>query len=308
MSTNSPQSTSTPFRDATSGAFGAFCLTLAGLPFDRAKIRLQVSSPLGNTARNPVTVMSQIVAKEGFFSLWRGFTPALSSAVVENVVVFSVFGIIRRFVAPSARDEASLTLREHAMIGGVAGMFSATAICPFEVLKCRLQESAFTSSSSSVLLCATDIYKRQGVQGFFAGLAPLLARDIPFNTLFFGSYRAYTKFFEPSESKQVSGPVSFFSGGLAGCTAWTVIFPFDTIKSKLQSGATGDSRLSQFAQSVAILKSILKQGGVSLLYRGCSAAILRAFPANASLFFGFSLMDKLFTKYDAYEIQSKLQV
>jgi hypothetical protein len=300
-------SQSTPFRDAVSGAAGALCLTLAGLPFDRAKIRLQLASTLGNTTRNPIKVLSQIVAKEGFFSLWRGFAPALSSAVVENVVVFTMFGIIRRFVAPSARDEASLTLREHAVIGGCAGMFSATAICPFEVLKCRLQESAFTSSSNSVLLCAKDIYKRQGIRGFFSGLAPLLARDIPFNTLFFGSYRFYTKVFEPNNNMEVSSLVSFLSGGLAGCTAWIIIFPFDTLKSKLQSGAVGESKLSQSAQSIAVLKAILKQGGISLLYRGCSAAILRAFPANASLFFGFSLVDKLFSRYDSYEIQKYKQ-
>lgn len=302
--------TTSIFRDATSGAFGAFCLTLAGLPFDRAKIRLQVSTETRGGPRGPISALYQITTKEGLFSLWRGFTPALSSAVVENVVVFTMFGIIRRFIAPTARDEASLTLREHAIIGGVAGMFSAISICPFEVLKCRLQESTFTSTSSSAIQCAKDVYLKEGPRGFFTGLAPLLARDIPFNTLFFGSYRAYSTFLEPnSNNGETSVPISFLSGGLAGCTAWTVVFPFDTIKSKLQSGAISTSNLSQSAQAISVLSSILKQGGFSLLYRGWSAAVLRAFPANASLFFGVSCIDKLLKQYDVHEEgRSKLQV
>jgi len=36
---------------------------------------------------------------------------------------------------------------------------------------------------------------------------------------------------------------------------------------------------------------------------------MRAFPANASLFFGFSCIDKLFKQYDVHEEgRSKLQV
>ena len=111
-------------RDAAAGASGALCLTAAGLPFDRAKILMQVGA-----ARSPLAAVASIVRSEGPLALWRGFGPALASALVENIVVFATFNSIKRFVAPSVEREAALTVREHAVIGGLSGCFSATAIC-----------------------------------------------------------------------------------------------------------------------------------------------------------------------------------
>lgn len=92
-------------------------------------------------------------------------------------------------------------------------------------------------------------------------------------------------------------------GGLAGATAWSAVFPFDTIKSVVQTGVLpgGGGGPSQLQQQVAAgrrvgpppafgeaLRAVLRHGGGVRggLYRGWSAAVLRAFPANAALFWG----------------------
>jgi len=317
------------FRDALAGAAGAVCLVLAGLPFDVVKLRMQLgaAAAAGGAAaptpptRNPLRLLATIAAREGPRALWRGFSPALGSAMVENVVLFTAFGALKRLVAPSAAEEADLSLAQHALIGGISGCFSATAICPAELLKCRLQAEAAAAASLSVsasasaaataaasapmrgvggvaggssrlaaLACARTVWRNGGARGFFSGLAPLLARDIPFNTLFFGSFRLYSRALrEPLPG--VAG--SLLAGGLAGSTAWTFVYPADVVKSRMQSdiGGVGGGGVRGAAR---VLVGILRQGGLPLLYRGWSAAVLRAFPANAALFFGVTSVETLF--------------
>ena len=304
-------------RDALAGAAGALCLVLAGLPFDVVKLRMQLGAGGAATptppTRNPLRLLATIAAREGPRALWRGFSPALGSAMIENVVLFTAFGALKRLVAPSAAEEADLSLAQHALIGGVSGCFSATAICPAELLKCRLQAEAAAAASASTsasalapvrsvsgvaggssrlaaLACARTVWRNGGARGFFAGLAPLLARDIPFNTLFFGSFRLYSRALrEPLPG--VAG--TLLAGGLAGSTAWTVVYPADVVKSRMQSdiGGVGGGGVRGAAR---VLAGILRQGGLPLLYRGWSAAVLRAFPANAALFFGVTSVESLF--------------
>lgn len=52
--------------------------------------------------------------------------------MTENAVVFTANGIFRRLIA-QGKEENKLSLIEHAMVGGMSGIFSATAICPPEV-------------------------------------------------------------------------------------------------------------------------------------------------------------------------------
>lgn len=39
-------------------------------------------------------------------------------------------------------------------------------------------------------------------------------------------------------------------------------------------------------------RNIMAREGISAFYRGCSAALLRAFPANAGLFFGYEMVSE----------------
>ena len=79
-----------------------------------------------NKSKSAVSVVLQGIRER---SLYRGTTPALASAVTENSVVFAMNSILKRIYNPRG-DKLSLT--ETACIGGVAGIFSATAITPLE--------------------------------------------------------------------------------------------------------------------------------------------------------------------------------
>ncbi len=76
----------------------------------------------------------------------------------------------------------------------------------------------------------------------------------------------------------------FLAGGLAGSTSWSIIFPMDSVKSRMQtSDMTSPSKIN----FLSVAKIIYNSQGVTGFYRGWSSAIMRAFPANAALFLGY---------------------
>jgi hypothetical protein len=273
------------WRDAAGGACGALALTLAGTPFDVVKLRLQLSAPSTSpvSGAGALGVARALVRSEGLLALWRGAGPAFASAAIENVVVFAARGALTRAAAVSWGCDP-LPLLAHVCIGGASGVLSAIAICPAEVLKCRLQAARAAGAPTTAAAALAALLAERGVaRGLFAGLTPLLARDVPFNALFFGSYRtacaAAAGALGTGPDEPPTPAVAFACGGLAGMAAWSVVFPLDTLKSHMQAGAGG-------AGAGQTLRALLAAGGAARLYRGFTAAVARAFPANAALLWG----------------------
>ncbi|ETV96311.1 hypothetical protein H310_10476 [Aphanomyces invadans] len=275
-------------KETSSGAVGAICNVYSGLPFDVAKVRLQTTSEY----RGLVHCIVRTVREEGMRSMWKGATPALSSAIIENSVLFTAHGALRRLYFG---QNCSTTLLDEALLGSAAAVFSATAITPAEVIKCRLQTSH--TPSLGVLACIRQVVAENGVKGFGAGLPAVLLRDVPFNFVFFGAYELYTSTLaslwrdddltSPSTSRRTLHPLAVLAcGGMAGATGWSLIFPADVVKSYMQVG-------NQVTFRRAFL-TVWQTQGVRGFYRGWSAAVLRSFPANGCLFLGVEMTHRVF--------------
>lgn len=121
---------------------------------------------------------------------------------------------------------------------------------------------------------------------------------------FFGGYKANTYLLlntkssvvcaspSPNElSRDVESKLNAFgiylAGGSAGALAWGIAFPVDCVKSYMQTyqHPTCPQKAVTFRQAVAYIYQ--ERGGVGGFYRGWTAAVLRAFPANAGLFLGY---------------------
>ena len=147
----------------------------------------------------------------------------------------------------------------------------------------------------SPLDCVVKTIHQEGFRGLFRGLPAVWLRDIPFNFFFFGSYEFYSSTIrtalDKSPGEDLSAPLVLVAGGLAGVTGWSVVFPMDVIKSYMQ---TSTSTTTFGATS----RSIFQTKGLIGFYRGWSAAVLRAFPANGSLFLGYELCNRAFCWLD----------
>ena len=269
-----------------SGVAGATACATLGLPFDVAKSRLQTGA---GSYSGLSDCMIKTARSEGPLALYKGLLPALGSAIVENSVGITTQRFLRRQLAwtQGLDEDVRYSMPTEIALGGATGIFTSIAICPMEVLKVRLQVQTPTPTWLSE---AGNVLRAQGVPGLFQGLSALMMRDVPFNALFFGFYETICSAmmrFQSLESKADLGtPSVFFAGGLAGCIGWSVVLPVDVAKTRLQAGAAQGSTLMLMLQ-------IVRTEGMSALFTGWSAAVCRAFPANAGLFAGVELMTRL---------------
>jgi hypothetical protein len=116
-------------KETIAGGVGAICCAYSGNPFDVAKVRLQtqlLGSP--DFYKGPIDCLLKIVRSEGVLALWKGVTPSLTSAMIENSVVFSANGILKRIYLSYLKEDQtpSLSLFESACLGGGAAFFSAS--------------------------------------------------------------------------------------------------------------------------------------------------------------------------------------
>ncbi|VDN38437.1 unnamed protein product [Cylicostephanus goldi] len=78
--------------------------------------------------------------------------------------------------------------------------------------------------------------REKGIRGFFIGMSPTLAREMPGYFCFFGAYEAsrYMLAKEGQHKDDIGLLKTAASGAIGGMTLWAAVFPFDSIKSRMQ--------------------------------------------------------------------------
>lgn len=144
------------------------------------------------------------------------------------------------------------------------------------------------------LQCIREIYTHHGLRGFYRGFTMALARDVPLNGVYFVTYEfLYTKFvtWGWAKTQRHAALMNIMAGGLAGVTFWTLAVPIDVIKSQVQAASS-----SRQPKSISeCIKITYKHGGVRAFYTGLSVLLIRGFPVNAAMFFGYYRTLHLFT-------------
>lgn len=291
----------TALQDLISGGIAGSVSVLVGHPFDTVKVRLQTI----------VRSSSTTAAFGGFSSLYRGMGPPLSTAVVVNALIFSSFGESSRIWDECVHPKEGSSLessnwKKTITCGSFAGLVQALLICPTEHIKCRLQVQHGAGCKDHIFrgpMHAMDsILKSNGIVGLYRGLACTLWRDIPAFGLYFTIYDtikdSVTAFSQRSiiqsnqRKKQPinSWAVSAFAGGCSGAFTWAFIYPFDVIKSRIQTLPIDTPIEKRRIQYIG--RRIVLDHGWKCLFRGLGVTLLRAFPVNGIIFpvYEFTLM------------------
>jgi solute carrier family 25 carnitine/acylcarnitine transporter 20/29 len=76
--------------------------------------------------------------------------------------------------------------------------------------------------------------------------------------------------------------MNMFAGSMGGLSYWTIAYPFDVVKSAMQSDNPDPSQ-RKYKGVADAFSQLYREGGLFRFTRGYSACILRALPANAIL-------------------------
>jgi len=183
----------------------------------------------------------------------------------------------------------------NALAGGFAGAFAKTCVAPIERVKLimQLQNSietrGVTTYNSRALSIMRYIYIEQGVGAFWRGNAANVLRQggsAAMNFMLMDLYKASVTPMldvtlsvpswrnEEKRRKRRSIISSFLSGGLAGGTATTVLYPIEFLRTRLALD-NGTTRLTrQYPNGMRdVLYSTLRVDGLKGLYQGYGIAL-----------------------------------
>jgi hypothetical protein len=166
------------------------------------------------------------------------------------------------------------------------------------MIKVRLQAAGPGESARGGLDCLRRVVRDEGARALFRGLPAQLARDVPFNLVFFSSFESICRGFGALrggvDKKRLPAPDLILAGGLAGAVGWTVTLPMDLVKSRAQATriAAGASSPSSLVLVARLVRAVHREAGLRGFFRGWTAAVARSFPVNGALFCTFEMCDR----------------
>jgi len=181
------------------------------------------------------------------------------------------------------------------MVGGISAAVSKTAVAPIERVKLLLQvQDAMKGSKGTADMkkydgiadCFKRVQSEQGTAAFWRGNLANVLRYFPTQALNFSFKDIYKTIFCPYNPKKE--PVKFFigncmSGGAAGATSLTVVYPLDFARTRLAAdvGSGGDR---EFTGLIDCLKKVAAKDGAAGLYRGFGISVIGIVAYRASYF------------------------
>ncbi|XP_015899936.1 mitochondrial thiamine diphosphate carrier 2 [Ziziphus jujuba] len=196
-----------------------------------------------------------------------------------------------------------------ASAGAIAGGISRTVTSPLDVIKIRFQVQLEPTSSwalvrknlplqskyTGMLQATKDIFREEGLPGFWRGNVPALLMVMPYTAIQFTVLHKLKTFASGSSKTEdhinLSPYLSYISGSLAGCAATVGSYPFDLLRTVLAS--QGEPKVYPTMRSAFV--DIVRTRGIRGLYAGLSPTLVEIVP-YAGLQFGTYDTFKRWTK------------
>jgi solute carrier family 25 carnitine/acylcarnitine transporter 20/29 len=305
--------------DFLAGWFSGAAAVVVCQPVDTILTRMQagvvVGSSTGSSSGNAGTVSAvahsrTLLETAGITALWRGSSPMITAVPLQNALLMGGYGVGQKYAEQYAPQHKLAAV----FVGGSTGGFlQSFLMSPVEFIKVSQQcaGSAAGSTSTGATTAKQAVWKlltESNAGVWRRGLGATLLRDGLPHGVWFTTYevtkRELTAYYASvreeahmlnnmnnsqssisteTESVEEQVLVPLVAGAWAATAAWTVGYPADLIKTRIQVGSSqgiiGTARLL-----------IQESGGsvVAGLYRGFGLKLVRSVPASM---IGFSVYE-----------------
>lgn len=185
------------------------------------------------------------------------------------------------------------------LAGAISGAISRTLTSPLDVIKIRFQVQLEPTSSwallqrslskpskyTGIMQASKDIFREEGLPGFWRGNVPALLMYMPYTAIQFTVLHKLKTLASGSSKTedhlQLSPYLAYVSGGIAGCAATIGSYPFDLLRTILAS--QGEPKIYPNMRSAFM--DIMQTRGFRGLYAGLSPTLVEIIP-YAGLQFG----------------------
>ncbi|KAL7269096.1 mitochondrial ornithine carrier protein [Rhizina undulata] len=301
-------------KDILFGSIAGMVGKVIEYPFDTVKVRLQ-SQPDDRPLRyrGPLDCFKQSLQQGGIRGLYRGISPPLVGAAAENSALFFSYNLAQKFARQTSYSdlspETALPMNALVMCGAASGAFASFILTPIELVKCKMQVQAVgisgaTTAASHALSSPArhagpitllgEIYRVYGIRGLWHGQMGTFLRETGGSAAWFGAYEYASKSLREWRGRKDLAPGEMMMAGAAAGVSYNfVLFPADSVKSRMQTEAIG-IRGEKSKGFFTVAKGMYRAGGLSSLYRGCGITCLRSAPSSAIIFLVYESMKAYF--------------
>lgn len=178
------------------GFLGDLFSSVFYVPSEVLKTRLQLQGKFNNphfesgyNYKGIIDAVITIIRKEGPGTLFYGYKATLTRDLPFSAFQFTFYekfrqwafeltGTTKQIDSFEETEKKSLPLYAELLTGAAAGGLAGTITTPLDVIKTRMQTQNGTSGvvlkSNSIISSLKTIYRVQGIQGLFSGVAPRL--------------------------------------------------------------------------------------------------------------------------------------
>ncbi|EDW12023.2 mitochondrial 2-oxodicarboxylate carrier isoform X1 [Drosophila mojavensis] len=236
--------------------------------------------------------IKKIYRKEGMTAFWRGLVPVLVIDTPKRSIKFLVFDQSQQLFMFGAPWPSPPT---YAFAGGLGGIVEALIQNPFEIIKITQQASRQKLPSIQV---AKKIIENQGygLHGLYRGMPTMVARNVVFNVIYFGSY------WSVRDATPTCQRFEFLRNFTIACAAsllsCVASLPLDIVKTRIQGPQPVPGKV-KYSGTLNTVLQICREEGWKALYKGLLPVTIRMVPGGAILLVGYEYIIKLLvSKYN----------
>ncbi|KAF9804549.1 hypothetical protein SFRURICE_014457 [Spodoptera frugiperda] len=183
------------------------------------------------------------------------------------------------------------------IIGGVSGMLAVCVVQPADLLKTRMQLLGPAGKDLSVFRVAKDVFKAEGVRGFYMGMSAALLRQATYTTARLGFFKVLFDIHKTRRGDP-SFPIKVLMGMLAGGAGSLFGNPCDVALIRMTSdGRLPPEKRRNYKHVFNALGRIISEEGPMTLFRGVGATVSRAMVFNGAQLGSYSQAREMLLPY-----------
>ncbi|RMZ33946.1 hypothetical protein D0859_01937, partial [Hortaea werneckii] len=290
--------------ESVAGFTAGVVSTLVVHPFDVIKTRLQIEQNEKTRPGGSLRVMRSIAQEAALHgghtgatkmqdvirSFYRGLMPNMIGNSVSWALYFMWYGNIKDLVRSAQGSGTQLNSSDYFLASGMSGILTAVFTNPIWVIKTRMLSTARNAPGAyrSIAHGSYELYRTEGVRGFYRGLLPSLF-GVSHGAIQFMAYEQLKNKWALKRKGGQAGLTNFdflYLSAASKMFAGSITYPYQVVRARLQ---LYDAR-ERYKGAMDVVRQVFQREGVTGFYKGLGPNIIRVLPSTCVTFLVYENM------------------